>query len=318
MSNPKISVIIPVYNAEDTLRRCVDSILSQTFTDFECLLINDGSKDRSGEICDEYAAKDSRVRVFHKENGGVSSARNIGLDNAKGEWITFLDSDDYIEEEFLGSIVNIGNAELIIGSCIWISDGGRRQLIDDIPSNVTDRTQILKDYLYSCTFNVPWGKLFKRSIIVENAIGFNTEMRFAEDLCFVYQYLSHIDTVCKSSCSGVVNCLVHYVPSDFSQKYSMSTEEAAKHFEIIWETYKHLNLKCENFENRILDDVFELCKSDVEKNPSPWYENPAVREAHRNRAHMRGFYYRICTFSIYFMKAYKIKYFACRVFHLFR
>ena len=113
MSNPKISVIIPVYNAESTLRRCVDSVLAQTYTDFECLLIDDGSTDKSGEMCDEYAAKDSRVRVFHKENGGVSSARNVGLDNAKGEWITFLDSDDYIEEEFLGSIVNTGNAELI-------------------------------------------------------------------------------------------------------------------------------------------------------------------------------------------------------------
>ena len=82
MSNPKISAIIPVYNAESTLRRCVDSLLAQTFTDFECLLIDDGSKDRSGAICDEYAARDSRIRGFHKENGGVSSARNLGLDNA--------------------------------------------------------------------------------------------------------------------------------------------------------------------------------------------------------------------------------------------
>ncbi|MGN0202626.1 MAG: glycosyltransferase family 2 protein, partial [Candidatus Cryptobacteroides sp.] len=103
MDCPKISVIVPVYNAESTIRRCVDSILAQTFTDFECLLIDDGSKDRSGEICDEYAAKDSRVRVFHKENGGVSSARNVGLDNAKGEWVTFVDSDDWIDSYYLSS-----------------------------------------------------------------------------------------------------------------------------------------------------------------------------------------------------------------------
>ena len=99
MSNPKISVIIPVYNAESTLRRCVDSVLAQTFTDFECLLINDGSKDKSGEICDEYAIRDSRIKVFHKENGGVSSARNVGLDNATGEWIAFVDSDDWVGEK---------------------------------------------------------------------------------------------------------------------------------------------------------------------------------------------------------------------------
>ena len=96
MSNPKISVIIPVYNAESTLRRCVDSVLAQTFTDFECLLINDGSKDRSGAICDEYAAKDSRIRVFHKENGGPSAARNFGLHQAIGQYVIFQDADDYL------------------------------------------------------------------------------------------------------------------------------------------------------------------------------------------------------------------------------
>ena len=96
MSNPKISVIIPVYNAESTLRRCVDSVRAQTFTDFECILINDGSKDRSGEICDEYAARDSRIRVFHKENGGPSAARNFGLHQAIGQYVIFQDADDYL------------------------------------------------------------------------------------------------------------------------------------------------------------------------------------------------------------------------------
>ena len=96
-----ISIITPVYNAEKYLRCCIDSIIAQTFTDFELLLIDDGSKDKSGAICDEYAAKDARIRVFHKENGGVSSARNLGLDNAKGEWITFIDSDDWVKQDYL-------------------------------------------------------------------------------------------------------------------------------------------------------------------------------------------------------------------------
>lgn len=95
MERPLVTVIIPVYNAENTLARCVDSILAQTFTDFELLLIDDGSRDGSAALCDEYAKKDGRVRVFHKENGGVSSARNVGLDNAQGEWLCFCDSDDY-------------------------------------------------------------------------------------------------------------------------------------------------------------------------------------------------------------------------------
>ena len=95
-NNPTISVIVPVYNAEKYLSRCIDSILVQTFTCFELLLVDDGSTDCSGRICDEYAKRDTRIRVIHKENGGVSSARNLGLDNAKGEWICFCDSDDLL------------------------------------------------------------------------------------------------------------------------------------------------------------------------------------------------------------------------------
>ena len=108
-SKPVVSIIVPVYNTEKFLHRCIDSILTQTYTDFELLLIDDGSKDSSGTICDEYAAKDVRVRVFHKENGGVSSARNMGLDNARGEWITFVDSDDWIDDNYL---------EALYGACI--------------------------------------------------------------------------------------------------------------------------------------------------------------------------------------------------------
>lgn len=94
---PKFSVIVPVYKAERYLSRCVDGLLNQTFTDFELLLVDDGSPDCSGEICDNYAIKDSRVRVFHKDNGGVSSARNVGIDNAMGDWILFVDADDWVD-----------------------------------------------------------------------------------------------------------------------------------------------------------------------------------------------------------------------------
>ena len=103
---PLISVIVPVYNAEKTLQLCVDSILCQDCKDFELLLIDDDSKDSSSAMCDEYEAMDNRVKVFHKANGGVSSARNMGLDNARGEWITFVDSDDLITQGFFDSIEN--------------------------------------------------------------------------------------------------------------------------------------------------------------------------------------------------------------------
>ncbi len=98
---PAVSIIVPVYKVEQYLPRCIESILSQSFTDFELLLIDDGSPDDSGRICDVYAAKDNRIRVFHKENGGASSARNVGLNNAGGAWISFIDSDDYVSADML-------------------------------------------------------------------------------------------------------------------------------------------------------------------------------------------------------------------------
>ncbi|MDR0422523.1 MAG: glycosyltransferase, partial [Proteiniphilum sp.] len=99
--NPMISVIVPVYNVEKYLRKCLESILAQTYTSFELLLVNDGSTDGSGQICDEYAQKDSRVQVFHQENKGVSRARNLGLERAKGKWVAFIDSDDWVDSTYL-------------------------------------------------------------------------------------------------------------------------------------------------------------------------------------------------------------------------
>ena len=99
MNIPQISVIVPVYNVEKYLTQCIESILSQTYQEFELLLIDDGSEDNSGSICDHYSNIDSRVHVFHKENGGVSSARNMGIEHAKGEWVCFVDSDDWIDKD---------------------------------------------------------------------------------------------------------------------------------------------------------------------------------------------------------------------------
>lgn len=104
MENPKISVIVPVFNAENFLSRCIKSILSQKFSEFELLLVNDGSTDCSDKICEEFGAMDKRIQVFHKCNGGVSSARNMGLDNCKGEFIVFVDSDDEISSDYLGDL----------------------------------------------------------------------------------------------------------------------------------------------------------------------------------------------------------------------
>ena len=104
------------------MHRCIDSILAQTFTDFELLLIDDGSKDNSGTICDEYAARDSRVRVFHRDNGGVSSARSLRLDNAQGEWITFVDSDDELTDDALFNLLPYKSVDLCVGSYLAVGN----------------------------------------------------------------------------------------------------------------------------------------------------------------------------------------------------
>ena len=104
MSVPKISIICPIYQAEKTIHRCVDSVLSQTFSDFELLLIDDGSSDASGVICDEYAIKDQRVKVFHKDNGGVASARQMGIDESSGGYTIHIDSDDWVEPCMLSDL----------------------------------------------------------------------------------------------------------------------------------------------------------------------------------------------------------------------
>ena len=101
---PKVSIIVPVYNVEQYLRQCLDSILVQTFTDWECILVDDGSTDCSKDICDEFANKDSRFRVVHKKNGGVSSARNKGIELSRGVYITFVDADDTIDKDVLSAV----------------------------------------------------------------------------------------------------------------------------------------------------------------------------------------------------------------------
>ena len=161
MNNPAISIIIPVYNAENYLRRCIESVLSQSFTDFELILMDDGSKDKSPQICDEYASQDTRVQVIHKANGGVSAARNDGLDIAKGEYVTFIDSDDWVEREYLQSLYDKRSLDFVIGSFINEPSGKQRKI-----NEYTFIGDKLKDYITKTYLSdgYPWGKLFETSL----------------------------------------------------------------------------------------------------------------------------------------------------------
>ena len=185
MRSPKISVIVPIYNAERHLRRCIDSILAQTFTDFEVLLINDGSTDESGCICGEYAKLDSRVRVFHKENGGVSSARNVGILNMIGEYSIHVDSDDEVSNEMLNDMYGYavkGKFELVICDFI-IVDSSKQKIIQQAPRKC-NHVQVLCDILEGRLHGSVWNKLIKCQLIYDSSIMFNNEINYCEDVLF--------------------------------------------------------------------------------------------------------------------------------------
>lgn len=207
MRKPIVTIIVPVYKVEKYLSCCIDSILAQSFKSFELLLINDGSPDMSGRICDDYASKDNRIRSFHKENGGVSSARNLGLDKAQGEWICFIDSDDWVEVDFLKELVQYNSFDLIVGGldsfgCVATSTKRDENIVVDLKHSY-EAAQILNvnientisAFYYSC------GKLFRRSIILQNALRFDTRMKMCEDTCFLMQYLTHADKIILSDSS---------------------------------------------------------------------------------------------------------------------
>lgn len=199
---PKVSIIVPVYNSENYLARCIDSILAQKFADFELILVNDGSKDNSGKICNQYAQIDSRIIVIHKENGGVSSARNKGLEIANGEWISFVDSDDTIDNSFYSSLIETNlDVDLIICGYKEINPTSNiiNNILYNIPSEqIYNKAEILK-HIISSTFtnsnltNSCCSKIYKNSIIKIYSLKFSNRKR-GEDWLFNIEYLQLINT----------------------------------------------------------------------------------------------------------------------------
>ena len=168
----EVSIIVPVYQVENYIRQCIDSILVQTFTDFELILVDDGSKDRSGKICDEYAVLDQRVKVIHKENGGLSDARNCGMDQAVGNYFMFVDSDDYIAPTMLEYLYKaLMNKEADIAVCNFLhffEEDRKRDFSTNIQSEVLSGAEIFysrKNERVYGIWTVAWNKLYKRETL---------------------------------------------------------------------------------------------------------------------------------------------------------
>jgi glycosyltransferase involved in cell wall biosynthesis len=202
---PKISVIIPVYKAEKYIHKCIDSLLKQTFTDYEIILINDGSPDSSGKICDEYAKLDKRIRAFHKENGGVSSARQCGIDNARGEYTIHVDPDDWVESQMLDELyikAKKDNVDMLICDFYEHDLNGERYIVQKPTRLICD--SVLCDmflFLHGST----WNKLIKRDCIIENNVKFDLDLSFCEDLYFNANLL-----LCNIKVSYLNKAFYHY------------------------------------------------------------------------------------------------------------
>ena len=192
---PTISIIVPVYKAEKYIQRCIDSLLSQTFTDFEILLIDDGSPDSSGKICDEYASKDNRIKSFHKKNGGVSSARNYGLGKSSGEWIMFVDADDWLQEETLQlCIKNICDADFIRFGMNVVYSQSYAVVDKSLNENWTYDEYLKKVVSRETTLGV-WGGLYKRILFETGKIRFNHSYSLGEDWLVLFFLLKQTNKI---------------------------------------------------------------------------------------------------------------------------
>lgn len=279
-----ISVIVPIYNTEKWLRRCVDSILTQTYTDFELLLVDDGSTDCSGAICDEYSAKDSRIRVFHKPNGGASSARNMGLDKALGEWITFADADDYVKPEWLQNYrvdENTDKAVICQGLIKFIQKGDK---LDDIELRQAyrgaDKGDVC-DVLMSVFIRGMLGwlhiKAFNGKYLRERKTIFDVKQTYREDEKFLLDFLLPADRLIMYDAVGY-----YYQITEFD-KYAdwVCTHEFAR---CTVANIKRLGFKSgstvrNSFANEYKDTLLKSYKADGEDRTQLFHELTAlVRE----------------------------------------
>lgn len=194
---PTVSIIVPVYNAESTLRRCVDSILRQEYTDFELILSNDGSQDGSGAICDEYAAEDPRVHVLHQENRGVSAARNHALDHARGTYLQFLDSDDWITPDATKLLVRTAQerqCDLVVSDFYRVVGDRVSQKGDIDDDRVLSREEYAAYMMENPAdfyYGVLWNKLYRRDIVEQYRLRMDESVQWCEDFLFNLEYILH-------------------------------------------------------------------------------------------------------------------------------
>lgn len=225
-----VSLVCPVYNAENYLRDCINSVLLQTFTSWELILVNDGSQDNSGQICEEYSLKDSRIKVIHKKNSGASSARNCGIDNSSGMWISFIDADDYIDPDYLEKLTSIcEDCDMALSGYKRVYSDGSIVKYESINLNCSTPKEIGENLftIESLTLlNSQCMKLFNKNIIINNSIRFIEGLSVSEDMIFCFECLKH--------CTKIIS--MDYVGYNYRMESTSSLSKQIFDFQIYWES----------------------------------------------------------------------------------
>ena len=215
--NPKISVIVPVYNGERYLYECLDSIVGQTFSDFELILLDDGSLDHSGQICDEYAGRDPRIRVIHKENEGINATRWRGVCEAKGDWISFCDNDDSLPIDALSNLYSlVEDTDIVIGF------PGEPNYQRELSLDECRRNMITAKLLPP----TPWGKLYRRSLLTDEVFDFPREIDGEEDMIMNIRLMFKITRAPRICFKKVYNFRRNTASVSHTKRSSLEHEEA--------------------------------------------------------------------------------------------
>ncbi len=239
----EISIIVPVYNSSKYLEKCFESIMIQTYNDFEVIVINDGSTDNSGNICDKYALLDTRFKVIHKKNEGVSIARNTGIEQSCGKYITFIDSDDWIDEDYLQNLYNesYNKADLVVSGIICEYNDNSQRILNISDKFFSSReASWLHKLVKSRLLFGPCNKLYKTSIIKGYKLSFPLNISYGEDRIFNYEYLKYVSTIRTISYSGY-----HYRQSSGN---SLTTISRTNMFELEYSQWQLLNEAYKNKE----------------------------------------------------------------------
>lgn len=299
MEKDKISVIVPAYKVEDTIDRCLQSIIRQTYTNLEIIIVEDGSPDRCPEICDEYMSKDSRIKVIHQKNGGISKARNVGLLNATGEWILFVDSDDYINIELCKKAYDCAiesESDIVMFGFSKFKDEAEVKVnTDDGVCHLLNKDEAMGLLSDPNIGNYPWNKFYKRSLFsnIEYPVG-----RVYEDLATTYKIVDRALSICLLDMK-----LYYYYQSDNSITHTITKKHVTDEFEQRLDQYNFLIEN--NYEaaklvrEELLADALQYCIYCPYELSNPTYMNASnVILNSKNVKHIFGGTYKL-MYQIY-------------------